>query len=90
MYGSSVHMKNVTETVSVTRLRGRLQEFLAKVERGQRLRITSRGRVIAEIGPPAPLGDEARAARERLRGSVLKYEDPLLPVFEPGDWDMHR
>lgn len=78
------------ETVSVTVLRARLQEFLAGVRQGRRLRVTSRGRIIAEIGPPGPPADAARAARERLRGSVVRYEDPLGPAFGPDEWDMHR
>src|SRR5205809_31558 len=35
--------------VKVTELRQKLPEYMAKVRRGERFRVTSRGRVIAEI-----------------------------------------
>ena len=79
-------MKNV----KVSELRQRLPEYLAKVRHGERLRVTSRGTAIAEISPPTPSKDEAAAARARLRGSVLRYDDPLEPVIAPEEWDVNR
>jgi prevent-host-death family protein len=76
--------------VSVTELRQHLQAMLARVQRGHRLRVTSRGTVIAEITPPTTGRDDAEVARQRLRGSVLRYTDPLAPAMEPGEWDMSR
>lgn len=76
--------------VKVTELRQDLPAYLARVRRGERIRVTSRGRVIAEISPPAPSADEAATARERLRGSVRRYEQPLAPVIDAVDWDMNR
>lgn len=76
--------------VKVTELRQNLPAYLARVRRGERLRVTSRGKVIAELAPPAPSPDEVAAARARLRGSVRRYERPLEPVIDPGDWDMNR
>ena len=76
--------------ISVTELRQNLPAYLAKVKRGEKIKVTSRGRVIAEIVPPAADKDEAAAARARLRGSVLKYERPLEPVLDPAEWDMDR
>jgi antitoxin (DNA-binding transcriptional repressor) of toxin-antitoxin stability system len=67
-----------------------LPEYLARVRRGERLRVTSRGKVIAEISPPSIPQDQTRAARARLRGSVLRYERPLDPVIDPKDWDANR
>ncbi len=40
--------------VNVTTLRQHLPEYLARVARGERLFVTLRGRVIAEISPPTP------------------------------------
>jgi prevent-host-death family protein len=76
--------------VNVTELRQKLPGYLALVRRGERIKVTSRGKVIAEISPPAPTADEVAAARTRLRGSVRRYERPLEPVIDPSDWDMNR
>jgi prevent-host-death family protein len=78
------------KSVNVSELRQKLPEYLARVRRGERLRVTSRGKVIAEIAPPAPSRDQAAAARARLRGSVLRYDKPLEPVIAPEEWDVNR
>lgn len=76
--------------VSVTELRQNLQAFLARVERGQRLRITSRGRIVAEITPPAADPEQSTALRRRLLGSVIRYEGATDPTFESDEWEMNR
>lgn len=76
--------------VKVTDLRQNLPAYLARVQRGERLRVTARGRVIAEIVAPVATQSEAEAARERLRGSVVRFDRPLEPVFEPAEWEMDR
>jgi len=76
--------------VNVTELRQNLPAYLARVRRGERIRVTSRGQVVAELAPPAAAPNAVAAARARLRGSVLRYERPLEPVIEPGEWDMNR
>jgi prevent-host-death family protein len=76
--------------VNVTDLRQHLPAYLARVRKGERLRVTSRGKVIAEIGPPVADPDRASAARARLRGSLLHYESPFEPVIPPGEWEMNR
>jgi prevent-host-death family protein len=76
--------------VKVTELRQNLPTYLARVRRGERLKVTLRGKVIAELAPPAPSPDEAAAARARLRGSVRRFERPLDPVIDSGEWDMNR
>jgi antitoxin (DNA-binding transcriptional repressor) of toxin-antitoxin stability system len=86
VYISEDPMKDVKVTV----LRQKLPEYLARVRRGERVRVTSRGQVIAEIAPPSAAKDDAEAARKRLRGSVRRYERPLDPVIDPGEWDANR
>src|SRR5256885_11439865 len=76
--------------VKVTELRQKLPEYLAKVRRGERIRVTSRGRVIAEIAPPAAAKDEAAGARARPRGRVRRYERPLHPGIDPGGRDADK
>ncbi|OGA50228.1 MAG: hypothetical protein A3F74_16660 [Betaproteobacteria bacterium RIFCSPLOWO2_12_FULL_62_58] len=78
------------EEVKVTELRQNLPEYLAKVRRGQRVRVTSRGKVVAELAPPSASREEVEAARARLRGSVLKYDKPTEPVIDPGEWDANK
>jgi antitoxin (DNA-binding transcriptional repressor) of toxin-antitoxin stability system len=76
--------------VSVTELRQKLPSYLARVQRGERIRVTSRGKVIAELAPPVPTPERVAGARARLRGSVLRYSQPLEPVIEPGESHMNR
>lgn len=76
--------------VKITELRQKLPEYMARVRRGERIRVTSRGNVIAEITPPPVAEEEAQAARARLRGSVRRYVRPLDPVIDPGEWDANR
>ena len=56
--------------VKVTGLRQKLHKYPAKVRRGERLRVTSRGQVIAEIASPAAARAEAAAARARQRAAL--------------------
>jgi hypothetical protein len=67
-----------------------LPACLGKVARGRRFLVTSRGRVIAEPGPPSPSPPEAEAARELLRASVIAFTDPLAPASGPAEWDANR
>jgi antitoxin (DNA-binding transcriptional repressor) of toxin-antitoxin stability system len=76
--------------VNVTELRQNLPAYLAKVRAGQHLRITSRGKVIAELSPPGMDLEPAEIARAMLRGSVVRYEQPLEPTFAEPDWDANR
>lgn len=62
-------------TVNLARAKARLSELLDKVEEGQEVVITRRGRAVAHLSPaarprkPLPLGELARfrAAMPRLR-----------------------
>lgn len=76
--------------VNVTELRQNLPAYLARASRGERIRVTSRGEVIAEIAPPSAPSDEAQAARARLRRSVRRYDHPLEPAIAPDEWDVNR
>ncbi len=76
--------------VNITELRQNLPTWLERARRGQRIRVTSRGKVIAEILPPAATGDESRTARALLKGSVRRYDRPLVPANDPAEWDVSR
>ena len=76
--------------VKVTELRQNLPAYLARVCKGERVRITSRGKVVAELAPPAPAKSESEAAWKRLRGSVVRFDRPTEPVIDPKEWDVNR
>lgn len=76
--------------INVTELRQNLPGYLARVRRGERIQVTSRGKVVAELAPPAPSAEAVAAARARLRGSVRRFDRPLEPVIEPDEWDVNR
>lgn len=76
--------------VNVSQLRQDLPAYLARVARGERVRVTSRGKPIAEIVPPAAAGAKIEAARARLRGSVRRFERPLEPIIDADEWRMNR
>jgi prevent-host-death family protein len=87
MYTSSVHKDESMISVKVTDLRHNLPAYLEKVRRGQRIRVTSRGKVIAELTPPSADPDEVAAARALLKNSVIRYEDPFEPAILPEEWE---
>lgn len=76
--------------IKVTELRRNLPASLARVSKGERLRVTSRGKVVAELVPPTASESESDAARARLKGSVLRFDRPTDPVFDPDEWNVNR
>jgi antitoxin (DNA-binding transcriptional repressor) of toxin-antitoxin stability system len=55
MYSSPVQKEKIDMAgVNVTALRQYLPAYLARVARGEYIRVTSPSRVIAESAPPAP------------------------------------
>ena len=73
--------------INVTALRQNLPAYVARAQHGERIKLTSRGTVIAELGPPTPSVEAVKAARRRLHGSVRRYDDPLAPVIDPSEWE---
>lgn len=73
--------------VNITELRRQLPAYLARAASGERVRVTQRGRVVAELGPPTRSTQHAGQARARLAGSVLRFDDPFESVLEPSRWD---
>ena len=76
--------------VNVTELRQNLPAYLKRVRRGERIRVTAHGQVIAELAPPTATAEEADAARARLKGSVLRYDRPLEPASAPEEWTANQ
>jgi antitoxin (DNA-binding transcriptional repressor) of toxin-antitoxin stability system len=50
--------------------------------------ITKRGRPVAILQPVKP--KEPASIIGAMRGSVPRFDDPLAPVLEPGDWNAAR
>ena len=42
--------------------------------------------MIAEISPPKATQQEAETIRSQLRGSVVHYELPMEPAYDPKKW----
>jgi prevent-host-death family protein len=76
--------------VNVTELRRKLPTYLKRVRQGERIRVTSRGQVIAELAPAATTVEEAVLARKRLRGSLVRYEQPFEPALAPEEWTVNQ
>jgi len=77
-------MSHMPDSVGVRELRRELSEYLRRVERGETFAVTSRGRAVAELGPPAAHRDaHARLVHERgaipARGDLLDLEPLELP-----------
>ena len=73
--------------VKVTELRSHLQEYLASVQRGSEILVTSHGKVIARIIPPTNVKTEAILKLKELR-KHCKIGDVLSPIDE--SWDAEK
>jgi antitoxin (DNA-binding transcriptional repressor) of toxin-antitoxin stability system len=76
--------------INITALREDLPAYVARAARGERIRVTSRGKVVAELGPPGATSDAVQQARARLRGSITRYDQPLDPVIDQREWEAER
>jgi antitoxin (DNA-binding transcriptional repressor) of toxin-antitoxin stability system len=76
--------------VKVTELRQNLPTYLRRVRQGERIRVTSRGQVIAELAPPTRTTEEAVLARKRLRGSLVRYDQPFEPAVASEQWTVNQ
>lgn len=65
--------------VSVSHLRQNLPAYLKRVQAGEEIQVTSRGRVIARIEPERDPAEEARRWLEGLGGRV-KLVEVLAPL----------
>jgi prevent-host-death family protein len=86
LYRTYVRMTDV----NVTDLRQNLPAYLERARRGERIRVTSRGAVIAEIKGPKATEEEAELIRRRLRGTVLQYDSPTEPAHAPEEWTVNQ
>jgi len=59
-----------------------LQRKRARLKRGSEMPSTSRDGDIHKPAVAIPSQKEVEAARARLRGSLLRYDDPLKPALD--------
>ena len=74
----------------MTDLRQNLPSYLERARRGERIRVTSRGEVIAEISGPKAVEEEAEIIRKRLHGVVNNYESATEPAHFNEEWAANR
>jgi len=74
-------------TISKSQFKPAALEYFRKVqEDGLVIVITDRGEPVARIVPFRSTHTSEEAILALLRGSLLRYDDPALPVGE-GDWE---
>ena len=73
------------KTSGVREIKNRLSAYLRMVENGERVAITHRGRIVAELGPPTHTTEgEARAElQRRARAGTVKLGAPNRPDVYP-------
>lgn len=70
------------QEVSVSELRNHLPEYLARVESGEAIWITRRGRIVARVDPVTDPRAEAKRRLATLRG-VARVGDVVTPLDVP-------
>ena len=79
--------RSASKAVSKSRFKAQALEYFRQVEKtGKELVITDHGRPVLKI---VRYAEDPAAALEALRGTVLRYDDPLQPVGVE-DWEALR
>ncbi len=76
--------------VNITELRQNLATYLARVEKGEAVEVTARGRVIARIVPEENRQAAARKRLKALRGKARITGDIMAPSGETWDAELGR
>ena len=73
------------KTSGVREIKNRLSAYLRMVENGERVAVTHRGRIVAELGPPTHTTEgEARAElQRRARAGTVRLGAPNRPDVYP-------
>ena len=73
------------KTGDVREIKNRLSAYLRMVEQGERVAITHRGRVVAELGSPTHSAEEDAYAelRRRARAGTVRLGAPNRPDLYP-------
>ena len=57
---------------------------------GESVTVTRRGRPVAVVSLPAPTEPIQQSFIGCMRGSVVRFDDPLEPAGPPSDWSALR
>ncbi len=77
------------ETINVARFKATCLALLDQVERtGQPIRVTKRGKPVAQISPVAPAGK--RRIMGCMEGTAKIVGDIESPAVAPSDWEVLR
>ena len=73
------------KTSGVREIKNRLSAYLRMVEAGERVAITHRGRIVAELGPPTHTteGEASAELRRRARAGTVRLGAPNRPDVYP-------
>ena len=73
------------KTTGVRDIKNRFSEYLRHVQNGERVAVTHRGRLVAELGPPAHVTEEEAYAelRRRARNGTVRLGAPNRPDVYP-------
>ena len=74
-------------SVGISEFRRHLLRYLARVEKGETLVVTTRGKQLAVLSPPEDAGKTARKRLAAVR-KTAKIGDVLSPIQE--DWEAAR
>jgi len=72
------------ETVNISELRANLLKYLEKANAGQQITVTTNGKVLATISPPAQQRESA-ISQLRAIAATAKIHDATSPIAV--DWD---
>jgi prevent-host-death family protein len=67
------------QDINITELRKHLPSYLKRVARGEQIRVTRNGKVLARIVPEGDPGTAARIRLEALRGTMV-VGDIVSPI----------
>jgi prevent-host-death family protein len=79
--------------VSVREFRAHLSRYLARAEAGGRIAVTSRGKVVARLGPPEELSMAERRKRAFgcMKGAIWiapDFDEPLQDMIDSAEADI--
>jgi len=75
--------------VAISQFKAKCLALISELEKTkQPLRITKRGKVVAEVNPPSPTRD--RSWIGSMKGTSMILGDIVSPASDPEDWEVLR